>query len=151
MEIKDLQARQGNVEIVATVKDISEPREFEKFGKTGKVANATIADESGQIKLTLWNEQIDQVKLGNRIHIKNGYVGEWQSELQLSTGKFGSLDVLEGEETPAETAEAPSTEEEPTPEEPATETPTEEPVEEEVIEEPVEEELEESTEEEKSE
>ncbi|MBL7051235.1 hypothetical protein ISS04_03680 [Candidatus Woesearchaeota archaeon] len=148
MEIKDLQARQGNVEIVATVKDISEPREFEKFGKTGKVANATIADESGQIKLTLWNEQIDQVKLGNRIHIKNGYVGEWQSELQLSTGKFGSLEVLEGEESPSETTETtetPSTEETSTTEEVTPEEPT---VEEEIIEEPVEEKPE-STEEEK--
>lgn len=145
MEIKDLQARQGNVEIVATVKDISEPREFEKFGKTGKVANATIADESGQIKLTLWNEQIDQVKLGNRIHIKNGYVGEWQSELQLSTGKFGSLEVLEddGEESPSETTETPSTKETPV-EEPST---TEPSVEEEVIEESVEEKPEESEEE----
>ena len=101
MEIKDLQARQGNVEIVATVKEISEPREFEKFGKTGKVANAIIEDVSGKIKLSLWNEQVDKVNVGDKVHIANGYVSEWQGELQLTTGKFGQLEIVESdEETP---------------------------------------------------
>ncbi len=74
MEIKDLQPRQGNVEVVATIKSIDEPREFEKFGNPGKVANATIEDESGSMKLTLWNEQIDKVKVGDKIHITNGNI-----------------------------------------------------------------------------
>ena len=131
MEIKDLQPRQGNVEVVATIKSIEEPREFEKFGNPGKVANATIEDESGSMKLTLWNDQIGQVKVGDKIHITNGYVNEWQGESQLTTGKFGKLEVVgEGEATPEateeKTEEAPAEEEKP------------EAVEEEVIEEPVE-------------
>lgn len=106
MEIKDLQARQGNVEIVATVKEISEPREFEKFGKTGKVANAIIEDVSGKIKLSLWNEQVDKVNVGDKVHIANGYVSEWQGELQLTTGKFGQLEIVESdEETPKKISE----------------------------------------------
>ena len=92
MEIKDLQPRQGNVEIVATIKSIEEPREFEKFGNPGKVANATIEDESGSMKLTLWNDQIDQVKVGDKIHITNGYVNEWfgqdMSGNKLPTGTY---------------------------------------------------------------
>ena len=100
MEIKDLQPRQGNVEVVATIKSIEEPREFEKFGNPGKVANATIEDESGSMKLTLWNDQINQVKVGDKIHITNGYVNEWQGESQLTTGKFGQLEIVgEGEST----------------------------------------------------
>jgi len=113
MEIKDLQARQGNVEIVATVKEISEPREFEKFGKSGKVANAIIEDVSGKIKLSLWNEQVDKVNVGNKVHIMNGYVSEWQGKLQLTTGKFGTLEIVEGsqEETNKEETEKPDEEE----------------------------------------
>ena len=131
MEIKDLEPRQSNVEVVATIKSIDEPREFEKFGNPGKVANATIEDESGSMKLTLWNDQIDQVKVGDKIHITNGYVNEWQGETQLTTGKFGKLEVVgEGEATPEATEE--STEEAPAEEEKS------EAVEEEVIEEPVE-------------
>ena len=139
MEIKDLQPRQGNVEVVATIKSIEEPREFEKFGNPGKVANATIEDESGSMKLTLWNDQIDQVKVGNKIHITNGYVNEWQGESQLTTGKFGKLEVVgEGESTPeaAEEKTEESTEDVSTEE--SAEEEKQETVEEEVIEEPVE-------------
>src|SRR3989344_3492806 len=94
MKISELKARQGSVEITAEVVDVGEPRNFNKFGKEGKVADATIKDDSGQIKLTLWNEQVDKVKEGDTVTIKNGYVGEWQGGLQLSTGKFGTLEVV---------------------------------------------------------
>ena len=45
--------------------------------------------------MSLWNEQIDQIKVGDKLFIKNGYVSEWQGEMQLGTGKFGSLEVVE--------------------------------------------------------
>ena len=151
MEIKDLEPRQGNVEVVATIKSIDEPREFEKFGNPGKVANATIEDESGSMKLTLWNDQIDQVKVGDKIHITNGYVNEWQGETQLTTGKFGKLEVVgEGEATPEATEE--TTEEAPAEEttEETTEEEKPEAVEEEVVEEPVEDATKEESAEEKT-
>ena len=94
MKIKELQARQGKADITAEVVEVGESRSFSKFGKEGKVANAVIKDDSGKIKLSLWNEQIDQVKPGDTVEIKNGYVSEWQGELQLTTGKFGSLNVV---------------------------------------------------------
>ena len=55
-----------------------------------------------------------------KVKITNGYVSEFQGELQLTTGKFGKLEVLEtGEgfsdagnmpETPVESAPAPAPE-----------------------------------------
>jgi replication factor A1 len=103
MAIKDLQPRQGNVDIVVSVVDVGETREFEKFGKKGRVATAIAKDETGDIKLTLWNDQIDSVKAGDKVHIINGYVSEWQGEKQLTTGKFGKLEVVgESEEVKKE-------------------------------------------------
>lgn len=105
MEIKDLQIRQGNVEITVDVVDISPPREFQKFGKAGKVASATVKDATGQVKLSLWNEQVDMVKPGQKVKITNGYVSEWQGEPQLTTGKMGKLEVVgEAEAAPASEA-----------------------------------------------
>jgi replication factor A1 len=95
MPIKDLQPRQGNVELEAVVTDKKEAREFNKFGKSGRVCNATIKDSTGTVSLTLWNEQIDQVHIGDKIKITNGYVSEWQGEMQLSTGRLGKIEVLE--------------------------------------------------------
>jgi replication factor A1 len=94
MAIKDLQARQGNVDIVVEVVDVSQPREFTKFGKTGRVATATVKDETGNLKLSLWNDEIDKVRNGSRIHISNGYVNEYQGELQLTAGRFGKMEVV---------------------------------------------------------
>ena len=95
MEIIDLKPRQGRVELVAKVIDKGEIREFNKFGKQGRVCNAKIKDDSGEIALTLWNDDIDKINIGDRIKIENGYVNEWQGEMQLTTGKFGKLEVLE--------------------------------------------------------
>ncbi|MBS3131352.1 hypothetical protein J4212_02875 [Candidatus Woesearchaeota archaeon] len=94
MNVKDLQARQGKVDLALDIVDVSEPREFDKFGKKGRVANAVAKDETGDIKLTLWNDDVDKVKAGDKVKITNGYVSEWQGELQLGTGKFGTLEVV---------------------------------------------------------
>ncbi|MEA2037710.1 MAG: SOSS complex subunit B family protein [Nanoarchaeota archaeon] len=107
MAIKDLQAKQGQVDLIAEVTEKGDIREFEKFGKKGKVCNAKIKDATGEMSLTLWNEQIDQIKTGQKIHIINGWVSEWQGEKQLSTGKFGQLEIVgEGDETTDEAEEA---------------------------------------------
>lgn len=107
MAIKDLQIRQGKVDLIIEVTEIGDTREFEKFGKQGRVCSAKAKDDTGEITLTLWNEQIDQVKVGNKVKITNGYVGEFQGEPQLTTGKFGKLEVVgEGAETVDEAEEA---------------------------------------------
>lgn len=92
--IATLQPKQGKVDIEGDIVELGSIREFSKFGKTGRVANATIKDSSGKIKLTLWNEEIDRVRVGLRIRVLNGYVNEWQGEKQLTAGRFGTLDVV---------------------------------------------------------
>ena len=94
MQIKDLKPKQGNVDIIVDVIDVESPREFQKFGKPGKVATAIAKDETGDVKLTLWNEDIDKVKAGDKIHLVNGYVNEWQGEMQLTTGRMGKLEIV---------------------------------------------------------
>ena len=94
MAIVDLQPRQGEVDLVVEVVEKGESREFQKFGKTGRVSTAVVKDDTGQINLTLWNDDIDKVNVGDKIHITNGYVNEWQGEKQLTTGKFGKLEVV---------------------------------------------------------
>lgn len=93
MKIKDLQPKQAKVDVEAEVKIIGDIREFQKFGNMGRVANAVIADDTGKIKLTLWNEDIDKIRVGDKIRITNGFVSEFQGEKQLSAGRFGKLEV----------------------------------------------------------
>ena len=132
MAIKDLEVRQGEVDIVVEIVEVGEVKEFSKFGKTGRVATAKAKDETGDINLSLWNEQIDQVKAGDKVHITNGYVNEFQGEKQLTTGKFGKLEVVEKGESAEEGKEEPAKEKPAA--EPVAEEPKEEPVKEEKVE-----------------
>jgi replication factor A1 len=98
MTISELNAGQGNVNVEGTITEVGEGRTFSKFGKEMTVANAILQDDSGSIKLTLWNEDASKYKEGDKIKIENGYVNEFQGENQLTAGKFGKMEkVGEGE------------------------------------------------------
>ena len=96
MKIKELQTGMKQIEVEADVVDKGNARQVQsRFGnQTLNVADAVVQDESGTIKLTLWNEQIDQVNVGDKIKIENGYVTSFKGEIQLNVGKFGKLTIL---------------------------------------------------------
>jgi replication factor A1 len=95
VNIKDLRNGMKRVTVEANVVEKGETREVRSRYKdeTYNVADAVVADETGSIKLTLWNEQIDQVDVGNKIKIENGYVTSFKGEIQLNVGKFGTMTV----------------------------------------------------------
>ena len=96
MKINELQNSMKRVTIEAKVIEKREPREVQSRFKneTLRVADAIIGDETGTIKLTLWNEQIDMVNAGDVVKVDNGYVTSFKGEIQLNVGKFGSLTVV---------------------------------------------------------
>ncbi|MCW4045439.1 MAG: OB-fold nucleic acid binding domain-containing protein [Candidatus Bathyarchaeota archaeon] len=96
MNIKDLRNGMKRVEVEAQVTEKGNPRQvMSRFkDETYTVADAVVADETGSIKLTLWNEQIDQVNVNDRIKIENGYVTSFKGEIQLNVGKYGKLTIL---------------------------------------------------------
>jgi len=94
MEIKDLKPNKSVDVLEVEVVEIEEPKEFTSFKGTGRLANAKAKDSTGTVKLTLWNDQIEQVGKGNKVKIENGWVKEYRGELQVSTGKFGKITIL---------------------------------------------------------
>jgi replication factor A1 len=96
VKISELRDGMRRVNVEGRVVDKGEVREVTSRFKdaTYRVADAVIADESGTIKLTLWNDQIDQVNLNDNVKIENGYVTSFKGEIQLNVGKFGKLTVL---------------------------------------------------------
>jgi len=97
LKIKDLRDGTKRVDIEAKVIEKTSPREVLSRYKDVvlRVANATISDETGTIKLTLWNDQIDQVKVNDTIKIENGYVTSFRGEIQLNIGRYGKLSVVQ--------------------------------------------------------
>jgi replication factor A1 len=109
MKISELKPKMGGVNAEFEVVEKGDVREFNKFGKSGRVCNAIVQDDSGKIKLSLWNEDCDRVNVGDKLKMTEGWVGEYQGEMQLSTGRAGKLEVVgKGEASPkAEAKPAP--------------------------------------------
>ncbi len=65
-----------------------------KDGKTHQVADVVLSDETGSVKLVLWNDLIRQVKQGERVLIEPGYTSSFQDEVQLNLSRFGRIVIL---------------------------------------------------------
>ena len=92
--IADIKPDARNVSVKGKVVQKREPREVStRFGRKF-VAECTVEDETGQIVLVLWEDDIGKVKEGDTIEVKNGYVTLWNETLQLNIGKFGKLEIL---------------------------------------------------------
>ena len=96
MKISDLKVGASNVTIQAKVTQKDAPREVvTKYGKRLNVANAILKDDTGTIAISLWGDSIGMVNVGDKVKITNGYVNEFRGTPQLSTGKYGKIEVLE--------------------------------------------------------
>jgi replication factor A1 len=96
LKIKDIRDGMRRVDVVAKVIQKSDIREVRSRyrNETYRVADAIIQDETGTIKLTLWNEQIDQVNVDDTVKIENGYIRSFRGEIQLNIGRYGKLSVV---------------------------------------------------------
>ncbi len=96
MKIADLKGEQSRVDVEGEIIEKGEPRTVNlRAGGTSNVADATIRDDSGSIKLSLWGDQIDIVDVGDRVRIENGYTRAFRGEVQLNIGRYGKLVKLE--------------------------------------------------------
>jgi len=96
LKIKDLRDGMRRVDVEAKVTQKSDTREVRsRYGNdTYRVADTIIKDDTGTIKLTLWNEQIDQVNIDDTVKIENGYIRSFRGEIQLNVGRYGKLSVM---------------------------------------------------------
>jgi GNAT superfamily N-acetyltransferase len=84
------------VTVEGTVDSLPPAREVvsRKDGKTYRVADARLSDETGSVKLVLWNDAIRQVNPSERILVEKGYINSFKEEIQLNMSRFGRLVIL---------------------------------------------------------
>jgi replication factor A1 len=98
LKVKDVSLDMRSVNVVGRVKELYGVREFESKGRRGKVANLEIMDDTGSIRIVLWNvsdiEKVEnnQVKKGDVVRIENGYVKEgYRGGVEINLGNKGRL------------------------------------------------------------
>ena len=96
LKIKEIYAGMMNVSALGKVVKKFEVREFSKGDKKGKVCSLMIGDETGTMRLVLWNDQVDSVKTVQEddvVLIKDAYVRENNNARELHLGDRGELTV----------------------------------------------------------
>jgi replication factor A1 len=92
--IKDLRVGMHHVNLKAKIFEVAEPKHVvTRYGNHASVAKASRVDETGTIKLCLWNGQIASVSAGDTVQIENARVFAFRGERQMSLEKNGTLNI----------------------------------------------------------
>jgi replication factor A1 len=93
MKISEIKRGTNNIAITAKVIDVGEKREVNtRFGKKS-VADILLEDDSGQISLTLWEDKIDSVRVGDTVNIEGAFVTTFRDKMQLNIPRNGKMEV----------------------------------------------------------
>ncbi len=95
MKADDVKPGMRNIDLDVEVVEKEDTHTFQNEDGEGKVATAICKDDSGKVKISLWNEDIDRVEVGDRIRIESGYSRLFKDEVHVSAGKYGELKVLD--------------------------------------------------------
>ncbi len=104
LKIENVVSGMRSVDVKGKVMRIFEKRDFERKGKKGSVKNVILGDETGTIRFSLWNNEIEilegmGIEEGKAIEIVNGFVKEDnRGNYELRLGRVGKIKKLEGAE-----------------------------------------------------
>ena len=97
VKVGDLTQYSRSVNTVVKVISKTEPRDVTSRTDQSahKVCEALVADETGSVYMTLWDEKIDELEDDSVIGITNGYINLFRGSIRLNLGRYGSYEVLE--------------------------------------------------------
>lgn len=95
VKVGELNPSSRAVNVLAKTVSKSEIRNIAagRDGSPHKVCDALVGDETGSVYLTLWDDNIDKVKEGDTVLVKNGYVNLFRGNIRLNIGKYGTLEI----------------------------------------------------------
>jgi replication factor A1 len=99
--IADLQIGLKHVTLKARITEKSEVRAvYSRDGSQLAISVATLSDGTGQIRLPLWNKQIDTVAKNDTVVVRDATVRNFRGEMQLSlpwkTGTISTVNSTDG-------------------------------------------------------
>jgi replication factor A1 len=96
IQINELEEGMKGIDVKGKVEIVFPQKEFEKNGKKGKLQSIIINDGNGEVRLTLWNDQVDKYVLTqeSEILVSNGIVSTYNEKKQLGLGFNGEIKIL---------------------------------------------------------
>ena len=87
MQIKDLIETKPVYNLTLTIESLG----AKQSTPNGDCIEGVAYDDTGQIKLVLWNDQMEEFKEGDIVFMKKGWCKSYKDELQVSTGLHGNI------------------------------------------------------------
>ncbi len=101
IKIRDIEDKMNNIDITGRVSSVFGVREFlKKDGSTGKVGNFTIMDDTGEIRVTLWDkkaELLNNLVKNDLIRIENAYSKMGLNSVEINLGFSSNISIEKGE------------------------------------------------------
>lgn len=97
VKIKDLKPFENRFRLQFKVINKSDEREITNRNnefETHRISDITVADETGSILLSAWDDDISLLEEGSFFKIENGYVNIYRDSMRLSRGKFGNFSPI---------------------------------------------------------
>ncbi len=97
VKVGDLTQYSRKVYTVVKVISMTEEREVTSRSdmSTHRVAEALVADDTGSIYLTLWDDVLDQIEDDQILNIKDAYVNLFRGSMRLNLGRYGTYEILD--------------------------------------------------------
>lgn len=90
---------QSDVNVRGIVLETDSIRTFDRDdGSEGKVSNLLLGDETGRVRVTMWDDRADratELDPGTAVEIVDGYVREREGDLELHVGDHGAIDEID--------------------------------------------------------
>lgn len=98
VDAAEVSAGMSDLALVGRVLETSEPRTFDRDDGKGKVANIVLGDESGWVRVALWDDRADDVSSissGDAVRVRDGYAREREGDVEVNVGSRGSVERIE--------------------------------------------------------
>jgi replication factor A1 len=96
-KIGNLRTGMSSVNVAGRVSNIGSMREFtRRDGDTGRVVSVLLGDETGTVRLSLWDDDVEMVndmEPGSIIAVENGYTRLSLGDVGLNVGQSGRLQI----------------------------------------------------------
>ncbi|XVH30387.1 single-stranded DNA binding protein [Haloferacaceae archaeon DSL9] len=97
--VEDLTLGLSDVNLKGSILDVDTVRTFSRNdGSEGRVANMTLGDPTGRVRVTMWDDRADLVEEfepGQSVEVVDGYVRERDGSLELHVGSRGAIEALD--------------------------------------------------------
>jgi replication factor A1 len=93
--VKDMTETSKNVNATLKVIEIGEVKDIKSQFGDKRVCEVKVADATGSILLSLWDDQIGKIAVNDTISIQNGYISVVRNSMRLNIGKYGKMLLAE--------------------------------------------------------